>query len=252
LAHCLVNIPAVVRSKQENNNKRGATMLPKKKNSKMKNSITTLAIHDSALNGRDTNKMVLLDAPHGNSLGIWRSLLLATALLGLTPTLQASNLGFNLLGQPSAAKTEEPGEIEELQEVVQLTGAGAFNPEAGTAAGGGSFAAFNALDDIDASLGGPTFRGTWKVTDLISWTPDGGPNPGLQGGTLQVRITLSFKVGLTSEAKGFEFPGILLTIICPFVDGAFVESEDAINLDFGFETFTADTTGFTGFHLKKP
>jgi len=204
------------------------------------------------MNGRDTNKMLLLDATQGHSLGVCRSILLAAALLGLAPTLKASNWGFNLLGQPSAAKTEEQGETEEPQEVVQLTGAGNFNPEAGIAAGGGSFAAFNALDDVDASLGGPSFRGTWKVTDLVSWTPDGGPNPGLQGGTLQVLITLSFKVGLNREAKGFEFPGILLTIICPFVDGAFVESEDAINLDFGFETFTLNTTGFTGFHLKKP
>jgi hypothetical protein len=201
-----------------------------------------------------TNQKTANHIRNGNPRHLCQSLLLATSLLGLPSALQASDWGFNLIGKPTVEKTEEPGEADEheVREVIQMTGAGAYNPEAGTVSGSGSFAVFNAVDDVDASLGGPAFRGTWKVTNLISWTPDGGPNPGLQGGTLQVEITLSFKVGLNSESKGFEFPGVILTVICPFVNGEFVESEDAINLDFGFETFTANTTGFTGFHLKKP
>src|SRR5882672_6741689 len=115
----------------------------------MKNSTTTnptLANQGSALNDLDTNETVLLNATNGNPLGFCRSLVLATALLGLLPTLNASDWGFNLIGKPSVEKTAEPGEVDEheVPEVVQMTGAGAYNPEAGTASGGGSFAVFNA------------------------------------------------------------------------------------------------------------
>jgi len=212
----------------------------------MKNSTKTnrpKANQGFALNDSDTNKTVLLNATNGKPLGICRSLLLVIALLGLLPSVQASDWGFNLIGSPSAQN------VENADEVVQMTGAGKFNPEAGTESGGGSFTFFNAEE---AFLGGPIFRGTWKVTELISWTPDGGPNPGLQGGTLQVRITLFFKAGLNEESKGFTLPDAVLTIICPFVDGQFVESEDAISLDLGFELFAANPTGFTGFHIKQP
>jgi hypothetical protein len=214
----------------------------------MKNSTKmnqTTANQGSARNDRDTSKTVRLNATDGKPLGICRSLLVATALLGLLPSVQATDWGFNLIGSPSAENAASEG----LTEVVQMTGAGKFNPEAGTESGAGSFTFFNAEE---AFLGGPTFRGTWKVTDLISWTPDGGPNPGLQGGTLQVRITLFFKAGLNEESKGFTLPGAVLTIICPFVDGQFVESEDAISLDLGFELFAANPTGFTGFHIERP
>ena len=218
----------------------------------MKNSTKTnrpKANQGFALNDSDTNKTVLLNATNGKPLGICRSILLAIALLGLLPTLEASEWGFNLIGSPTAENVE----ATDLPEILQMTGAGRFNPEAGTASGGGSFAVFNVLDELDAPFGGPTFRGTWKVINFISWTPDGGPNPGLQGGTLHVKITLFYKVGVNEENKGLTFAGVDLTIICPFVDGQFVESEDAINLDFfGLELFSANTTGFTGFHLKKP
>jgi hypothetical protein len=251
-----VNIPAVAGSEGRKEQQPHAGASLRRKDSKMKDSTKTnqpKANQGSALNDPDTNKTVLLNATNGKPLGICRSLLLATALLGFLPTVQASEWGFNLIGKPSVEKTEHDELNEELPEVIQMTGAGKFNPEAGTASGGGAFAMFNAVDELDGPFGGPTFRGTWKVTDLTSWTPDGGPNPGLQGGTLQVRITLFFKVGLNKESKGFEFPGVGLTIICPFVDGQFVESEDAINVDIlGLELFSTNPTGFTAFHVKQP
>jgi hypothetical protein len=185
---------------------------------------------------------------NGKRLGFCRALLLAVALLETLPSVKASEWGFTLIGQPSAAVISEEG----APEVFRISGAGSFDPEGKAATGSGSFLVVNGLDDVDASLGGPTFRGTWKVTDFISWTPDGGPNKGQQGGTLKVRMTLSFSVGLKKELKGFEFPGVILTVICPIVNGQFIESDDAITVDFGFEKFDVNTTGFTAFHLKKP
>lgn len=114
--------------------------------------------------------------------------------------------------------------------------AGAFNPEAETASGRGSFAVFNGYDDVDASLGGPTFRGTWQVTDFVGWTPDG---------ELQVLVTFFITVGLDEDIiKPFPFPieGVTLTI-----------SEEGINVDLlGLEQFATNMTGSARFHIKKP
>jgi len=203
----------------------------------MKNSTKTnrtTANQGSATNDPGTNKTVQLSATNGKPLGICRLLLLGTVLLGLLPTLQASEWGFNLIGKPSVEKTEALGETEQdPHEVFQMTGAGTFSPEAETASGQGTFAIFNGLEEPDIFIGGPTFRGTWKVTDFVGWKPDG---------ELQVLATLSFKVGLNDAFKetGFELP-ILLTI-----------TEDGINVDFFFELFASETTGSAAFHLKEP
>jgi len=173
-------------------------------------------------------------ATNSKPSALCRSLLLGTVLLGVVPALQAAEWGFSLIGQPSVEKTEAPGETEQdPHEVFQMTGAGAFSPEAQTASGQGTFAIFNGLEEPDIFIGGPTFRGTWKVTGFAGWTPDG---------ELQVLATLSFKTGLNDAFKetGFELP-ILLTI-----------TEGGINVDFFFELFASETTGSAEFHVKKP
>jgi len=201
----------------------------------MKNSTKTnrpKANQGFALNDSDTNKTVLLNATNGNPLGICRSLLLATALLGLIPALQASEWKFNLIGRPSVEKTvDEEEEANELPEVIQMTGTGTFNPEATFASGGGYFTVVNGFDDVDVSLGGPDFRGKWTITDFVSWTPDGG---------LQVLVSLTFTKGLNEASEGLVFPGVGVTI-----------SEDGIIVDFGFEIFSMNPTGSAAFHLKK-
>jgi len=167
--------------------------------------------------------------------------LLLVALLGPLNSAQATDWGFTLIGSPSA---ERNGDVE-FHETIQLTGAGTFNPEQGTASGGGSFTTTNAFDDIDA--GGPTFHGTWEVTEFISWEPEGEPKPGLQGGTLQVQIMLFYKAGARPVFSPFTLggpsqPGLVLTI-----------TGDGINVDFfGVETFGTNLTGLAAFHIKKP
>jgi hypothetical protein len=187
------------------------------------------ANHESAPDDPDTNKTVLIEARNSKSLRIFRSLLLATALLGLLPTIQASDWKFNLIGKPSAEITT--GEEQDPPEVIEMTGAGKFNPEAETASGGGAWAVFNAFA---ASFGGPTFRGTWEVTDFVGWTPDG---------SLQVLATLTFKMGLNEATKevGLALPKVLVTI-----------SEDGINVAVGSGLFSTNMTGSARFHLKKP
>jgi hypothetical protein len=181
-------------------------------------------------NSTKTNR----SATNSKPSALCRSLALGTVLLGLLPALQASEWGFNLIGKPSVEKTEAPGETEQAPpEVFQMTGAGTFSPEAETASGQGTFVIFNGLEEPDIFIGGPTFRGTWKVTDFVGWTPDG---------RLQVRATLSFKMGLNETFKKtrFDLP-VLLTI-----------TEGGINVDFGFELFASETTGSAAFHLKTP
>ena len=202
----------------------------------MKNSTKTnrtTANQGSATNDPGTNKTVQLSATNGKPLGICRLLLLGTVLLGLLPTLQASEWGFNLIGKPSVEKTEALGETEQdPHEVFQMTGAGTFSPEAETASGQGTFAIFNGLEEPDIFIGGPTFRGTWKVTDFVDWTPDG----------LAVLVTLFYTVGTNDENKGLMFQGVPVLI-----------TEDGIILDFfGLELFASNTTGSVEFHLKKP
>ena len=158
-----------------------------------------------------------------------RAFLLAVALLAIVPALHASEWGFNLVGHPTVQPTEE----RELPEIFQMSGAGSFSPEAGTASGQGAFAIFNGLEEPDSFFGGPDFRGTWKVTDFIGWTPEGG---------LQVLVTFTFKNGLNETFKpvGLVVPGLLVTF-----------TEEGFTIDMGFEFFASHMTGSTAFHLKK-
>jgi hypothetical protein len=167
--------------------------------------------------------------------------LLLVALLGPLRSAHAADWGFTLIGSPSAERNGD----EKFHETIQMTGYGTFNPEQGTASGSGSFTTVNAFDDLDA--GGPTFYGTWEVTEFISWEPEGEPTPGLQRGTLRVQLMLFYKAGATLAFKPFTLggpshPGLVLTI-----------TGDGINVDFfGDETFGTNHTGLAAFHIQKP
>src|SRR6266566_5062105 len=52
----------------------------------------------------------------------------------------------------------------------------------------GSFAQFNADGSVAA-------RGTWVATGFVSFIAFGGPTPGIQGGVLQITVTLFFQGG---------------------------------------------------------
>jgi|KBSSwiStaDraftv2_1062776.scaffolds.fasta_scaffold718223_1 hypothetical protein len=166
--------------------------------------------------------------------------LLLVVLLGLLSSAQAADWSFTLIGHPSVERNDD----EKFHETIQMTGAGTFDPDQGTASGGGSFTSTNAYDDID--VGGPTFHGTWKMTEFISWEPDGEPKSRLQGGTLRVQTMFFFEAGERPAFKPFTLggpcqPGLVLTL-----------SRDGINVDFfGVETFGTNPTGLAAFHIKK-
>ena len=93
-----------------------------------------------------------------SNLGLCRSLLLASALLGLLPAVQATDWGFTLIGKPSAEPTEE----REQPEIFEMTGAGTFDTEAATALDqpGGAGPAV-----ADSQLNGPVVAGQAGLAD---------------------------------------------------------------------------------------
>lgn len=173
-------------------------------------------------------------------LAIPSIVLLLLTTLGSTTLAQGRLWGFNLQGAPTAVNQESS-----TGEFMRLTGSGLFDTTLHKVIASGSFSIFGAFDESPAGL----FRGTWVATDLGSFAPAGGPSPGLQGGTLTITTTFNF-------SAGFSLSGIQLTVVCPYVNGAFQESNDAIIVQLEpDETFTkppGGSGGFTIFHLLSP
>jgi len=85
---------------------------------------------------------------------------LLVVLLGSLSSAHATDWGFTLIGSPSVERNDD----EEFHEMLHMTGAGTFNPDQGTASGGGSFTTLNAFDDAVHAL---------KERKLIDDTRDG-------------------------------------------------------------------------------
>jgi len=103
-------------------------------------------------------------------------------VVALLPIAEAANqtYGFNLVGPQLTSAASGAS--------VRTTGSGSFDPVAQTVISSGSFAQFNADGSVAA-------RGTWVATGFVSFIAFGGPNPGLQGGVLQITVTLFFQGG---------------------------------------------------------
>ena len=199
------------------------------------------------MNHPNINTSGLLIPARRGTLRCYSSVLLA-ALLASLATAQAQLWSFNLIGGPTAINntSDEPQDPE----ILHMTGSGRFDTLTGTASGGGAFVITNAEEE-DLP---PTLRGVWVVTGLDSFDSAGGLNPGLQGGSLIVNITLIFNFG-------FELPGTL-TVYCPFDGVAFDEANDGIEVFVDGagrtgegETFTTPPGGAphsTVFHKVKP
>ena len=100
----------------------------------------------------------------------------------LLPVAEAANqtYGFNLVGPQITSAASGAS--------VRTTGSGSFDPVAQTVIASGSFAQFNADGSVAA-------RGTWVATGFVSFIAFGGPTPGIQGGVLQITVTLFFQGG---------------------------------------------------------
>jgi hypothetical protein len=86
---------------------------------------------------------------------------------------------FNLV-RPNTAMAES-GPF--AGDTIRVTGSGAFDTGGATVTGAGSFTHVKADGSVFA-------RGTWEATGFTSFEAFGGPNPGLQGGVLDIVITL--------------------------------------------------------------
>ena len=155
-------------------------------------------------------------------------LLVAAALAPLS-IAQAGSWSFNLFSAPAALDTESP-----TGEYLQMTGAGTFDPDQGIVQASGAAVVFNAEDHPAPPLG-PTLRGTWTATGIVSFTPDEGDHSGHLGGTLVLNVHFDLALGVIH-------PNAVLTIM-----------EDGISVsEFGpdhEEYFTIPGTGGAIFHL---
>ena len=164
---------------------------------------------------RNTNK------PHRNRAVT----LLGAAFLCIACAAQAAPWTFNLERGCTAQNT--------AGDTIRVTGEGAFDPLAGAVVGTGNYSIRNAAGKV-------TVHGSWSATAFGRFISDGGPNTGSQGGTLDITVTLY-------PGGGAPQPGLPMTVICPFLNGAFEEGGDATLVG----EFTTRTGGETEFHIQE-
>jgi len=153
------------------------------------------------------------------------AMLLATVLLPsrlVSPVAaSATTYSFNLVG-PNTAENQ-------FGRTIRVTGSGTFDTGANSVVASGSFTTFLAN-------GSRFHSGTWQATAFTSFDAFGGPNPGLQGGVLEITVTLF-------RDDGASITGLPMIVTC------------VIHSPGGFEEgttvgdFTEKTGGTTLFHL---
>ena len=154
---------------------------------------------------------------------------LATAMLGSAHATGAASYSFNLI-RPNSATAESTisGTPVVGGDVLRLTGSGAFGGTNVIATGGGSFTHYRPDGSVFA-------RGTWVVTGFQSFKSYGGPNPGVQGGLLLVKVTL-----IGPEAT---FAGLTLQVSC-LINAPAGAPEEGTTLPGLFQEPTGGTTLF--------
>src|SRR5258708_26491863 len=121
---------------------------------------------------------------------------LSTVSLVSPAAASGTSFGFSLVG-PQSTKADS-GPL--AGDTLRTTGSGSFDTSTGSIVASGSFTHFRA--------DGTVFdKGTWQATSFVSFTPFGGPNPGLQGGTLNF-VATAFPDG------GEPVPGFSVTVNC--------------------------------------
>src|SRR5712692_3130801 len=153
------------------------------------------------------------------------SVICASLILLFASTTQAtvSSYSFTLVGPQTTG--DGPGST------IRTTGSGSFDTEARTVVASGSFTESN-------STGG-TARGTWTATSFVSFQPFGGPNPGSQGGVLQILVTMSF-AGKDQETN------VPMSVTCRINHPLGFTGEEGITIG----SFREIIRGATLFHLN--
>lgn len=151
--------------------------------------------------------------------------LLGAAFLCIAGGAQAATWTFNL----SKGCTSQNA----AGDTIRITGEGAFDPVAGAVAGSGNYSMRNVQGNFTA-------HGSWSATAFGRFNSQGGLNNGLQGGILNITVTLYPDGGAPQS-------GVLMTVICPFVNGAPDEAGDATLVG----DFTTRIDGETVFHIEQ-
>ena len=144
------------------------------------------------------------------------------ALVGLATAADVT-YSFNLIGPQITASGSG--------DKIAMTGAGSFDTTAGTVVASGSFAQFNA--------NGSVVKGTWLATSFASFDAFGGPNSGLQGGVLQIMVTLTFQ-------HGGQQTGVPMSVTCLINAPPGFTGNEGITLG----DFTTPVRGRTLFHVN--
>jgi hypothetical protein len=152
--------------------------------------------------------------------------LLFVALLWPVTNAHAAVYSLSLFGPMYA--TNATGDT------IRLNGAGTFDTVTGGVDVHGSYYIQNEAGEVIQ-------RGTWAATALVSFEADGGPNNGLQGGELNLIVTLSPNGGPPEV-------GLPFTLTCPFENGVF----DNPSCDMTVADFLTPAGGIMAFHLIEP
>lgn len=137
----------------------------------------------------------------------------------------ATTFSFNLVGPNTARATS--GFL--TGHTIRVTGSGTFDTGTRSIVASGS--------ETDFAPDGSVFsRGTWEATAFNSFTGFGGPDPGTQGGVLQLTITI-FPEGRPPVT------GRPMSVTC----AVFAPPGTEEGITFG--AFTEKTGGTTLFHL---
>ena len=151
------------------------------------------------------------------------AMLLAAVLLPVAAS--GTTYSFSL-GPPNTA--ENP-----LGRTIRVTGSGSFDTDASSVVASGSFTTFFAN-------GSRIHSGTWQATAFSSFRAFGGPNPGIQGGVLEITVTL-FPDG------GAPITGLPMIVTCVVnAPSGFTEEDEGTTV----ADFTEKTGGRTLFHLQ--
>lgn len=149
------------------------------------------------------------------------------APLAARPAMAAdTSYTFNLTGPSTAMAPSGPF----AGDTIRTTGAGSFDTGAATIVASGSFTHTKADGSVFA-------RGTWVATSFTGFTAFGGPNPGIQGGVLELVATLY----PTGEPP---VPDVPITVTCEVNSPGGFEEGTAVG------DFTEKTAGETLFHLS--
>ena len=154
-------------------------------------------------------------------------MLVAVALFALAvapPAVANVTYSFTLTGPQSATNASN--------HTITLTGGGSFDPTDRTVVASGSFITTN------NSNGEVIHKGTWSATAFTSFCPRGGPNPGIQGGVLVIKITLF-------PDEGNPITGVTMTVNCLVGSGCNAADEGVTVGDF-----TTIVRGRTLFHIN--